>query len=74
MGLKGKTSLPWNPQSNAILEKIHQVLADGSTLFEPEDLDMNKEEEDPFEEYLSMPSYAILCAFLTKHTDTLQDS
>ena len=34
MGLKEKTSLPWNPQSNSILERIHQVLGDCLTTFE----------------------------------------
>ena len=28
IGLKTKESLAWNPQSNTILERIHQVLAD----------------------------------------------
>ena len=28
IGLKSKENLPWNPQLNAILEIIHQVLAD----------------------------------------------
>ena len=28
MGLKQRPSSSWNPQSNAILERIHQVLAD----------------------------------------------
>ena len=34
MGLKKNTSLPWNPQSNSILERIHQVLQDCLTTFE----------------------------------------
>ena len=34
MGLKEKISLPWNPQSNSILERIYQVLADCLTDFE----------------------------------------
>ena len=34
MGLKEKKSLRWNPQANAILERIHQVLQDCLTTFE----------------------------------------
>ena len=67
MGLKDKTSLPWNPQSNSILERIHQVLADCLTTFELEELNINEDEEDPFEEYLTMASYAIRCAFHKTH-------
>ena len=59
MGLKEKTSLPWNPQSNSILERIHQVLGDCLTTFELDELDINEDEEDPFEENLTMSSYAI---------------
>ena len=47
MGLKEKTSLPWNPQSNAILKRIHQVLADCLTSFDLEDLDVNGEKKIP---------------------------
>ena len=59
MGLKEKTSLPWNPQSNSILERIHQVLSDCLTTFELDELDIPEDEDDPFEEYLTMASYAI---------------
>ena len=47
MGLKEKTSLLWNPQLNAILYKIQQVLVGCLTPFELEDLDIDKEKEDP---------------------------
>ena len=68
MGLKEKTSLPWNPQSNSILERIHQVLGDCLTTFELEELDIDvDEEEDPFEEYLTMATYAIRCAYHKTH-------
>ena len=59
MGLKEKTSLPWNPQSNSILERIHQVLADCLTAFKLEDLTINEDEDNPFEEYVTVASYAI---------------
>ena len=67
MGLKEKTSLPWNPQSNSILERIHQVLGDCLTTFKLDELDIPEDEEDPFEEYLTMASYAIRCAFHKTH-------
>ena len=63
MGLKGKESLPWNLQSNAILKRILQVFADCLVLFKREDLDIDAEDEDPFEAYLEMASYAIRSAF-----------
>ena len=45
MGLQEKTSLPWKPQSNSILEWIHQVLTDYLTTFELEELDINEDED-----------------------------
>ena len=33
MGLKHCPSNAWNPRSNAILERIHQVLVDGLVTF-----------------------------------------
>ena len=67
MGLKEKRNLPWNPQSNAILKRIHEVLTYCLTTFKVEDLGIDKEEEDPIEEYLLMASYAIQCAFHNTH-------
>ena len=59
MGLKQCPSNAWNPQSNAILERIHQVLADGLVTFDLENKLINVNEEDPFDEYLTAVSYAI---------------
>ena len=67
MGLEEKTCLPWNLQSTAVLERTHQVLADCLTTFELEERDIDKVEEDPFKEYLTIVSYAIQCAFHTTH-------
>ena len=50
MRQKEKTSLPWNPQSNVILERIHQELVDCLTTFELKEKDFNKQDEDPFKE------------------------
>ena len=52
MELKEKTGLPWNPQSNSILERIHQVLGECLTTFELDELDINEDELDTFGEYL----------------------
>ena len=53
MGLKEKKSLPWNPQANAILERIHQVLQDCLTTFELDNVKIPDEGDkslDPFKE------------------------
>ena len=67
MGLIEKTSLPWNPQSNAILERIHQILADCLRTCELEDKEIDPTEEDPFEEELAAAAYAIRCGFHAAH-------
>ena len=67
MHLKIKTSLPWNPQSNAVLERIHQVLQDMLLTFELDDADIDEEDEDPFEDYLAHAAYAIRCGFHASH-------
>ena len=45
----------------------HQVLRDYLTTFELEELNIDKDEKTPFEEYLTMASYAIRCAFHKTH-------
>ena len=70
IGLKEKTSLPWNLQSNDILERIHQVLTDYLVSFELEDMDIDSDNPDPFEEYLTMASYAISSVFHKTHGHT----
>mmetsp|Transcript_53643 Transcript_53643/g.61010 ORF Transcript_53643/g.61010 Transcript_53643/m.61010 type:complete len:157 (-) Transcript_53643:66-536(-) len=67
IGLKAKESLTWNLQSNAILERIHQVLADCLVSFELEDVNNDSDDPDPFEEYLAMALYAIRSAFHKTH-------
>ena len=59
-----KKSLPWNPQANAILEGIHQVLQDCIVTFELDHVDIPEEGNkslalDPFAEYSSNTAYAI---------------
>ena len=67
MGLKEKPSLSWNPQSNSILERIHQILADCLRTFEMEDMDIAKDAADPFEECLTNAAYAIRCGYHATH-------
>jgi hypothetical protein len=54
-----KPSNAWNPQSNAILENIHQVLADGLLTFDLKGTPINEGKDDPFEECLSAVSSAL---------------
>ena len=67
MGLKAKGSFASNPQSNAILKRIHQVLADCLVSFELGDMDINSDNPDPFKEYLATASYAIYSSFHKTH-------
>ena len=67
MGMKPKPSLAWNPQSNAILERVHQVLSDGLLVFDLEGTPIDVDEPDPFEEYLAAVSYAIRSSYHQSH-------
>lgn len=67
MGMKQKVSLPWNPQSNSVLERMHQILADCLRTFELEEKEIDSNEADPFEEYLAQAAYAIRCGFHATH-------
>ena len=57
MGLRKKPSGAWNPQSNSILERVHQVLGDSLRTFNLEERDLHP--QDPFEEFLTATAYAI---------------
>ena len=63
MGMKRKTSHPLKPKSNVILERIHQVLVNGLQVFDFENMDIDPNEEDPFNEYLQLVAYAIRGAY-----------
>jgi len=67
MGLKPHRSNTWNPQSNSILERIHQVLADGLRAFDLDGAEISPEDDDPFDEYISSVSYAIRSAYHQTH-------
>ena len=67
MGLKKYPSNIWIPQSNAILERIHQVLADGLVTFDLEGTLIDEDNVDPFDEYLTAVSYAIRSSYHQSH-------
>ena len=67
MGMTPKRENSWNPQSNSILERIHQVLSDGLRVYDLENIDIDPEDDDPFDEYLSAVSYAIRSSYHQTH-------
>ncbi len=68
MGIKTKPSTTYNPQSNGIIERVHQVLNDSLRTFELEKQELD--ESDPWNPFLSAAAYAIRSTY---HT-TLQAS
>ena len=67
MGVKKCPSNAWNPQSNAILEQIHQVLVNGLVTFDLEGTHIDEYKEDPFDEYLTVVSYTIGSSYHQSH-------
>ena len=65
MGLKQRPSSSQNSQSNAILERIHQVLADCLRFFNLDErmINDNDQDIDPFEEYLAAAAFSIRCRY-----------
>jgi hypothetical protein len=62
-GLKTKTGTSYNPQSNGVIERVHQVLGDMLRTFELEDRDLDA--KDPFGSFLSAAAYAIRSTYHT---------
>jgi transposase InsO family protein len=62
-GLKAKPTTAWNPQSNGIVERVHQVLNDGLRTFELENRELD--ENDPWTPFLSSVAYAIRSTYHT---------
>lgn len=62
-GLAKKTSLEYNPQSNGIIERVHQVLGDMLRTFELEERELD--EDDPWGEFLSAAGFAIRSTYHT---------
>ena len=67
MGLEKYPNNAWNPQSNSILEQIHQVLADRLVIFDLEEALIDLKKFDLFEEYLSVVSYTIRSSYHQLH-------
>jgi hypothetical protein len=67
-GLKKKPSTEYNPQSNGIIERVHQVLGNVIRTFELENRELD--DSNPWDEFLSAAAFAIRS---THHT-TLEAS
>ena len=63
MGLDPKESGAWNPQSNAILERIHQVFGNSLQTFNLDDVELHPEE--PWEEFITSTAYALRSTYHT---------
>jgi hypothetical protein len=61
--MKKKRSLEYNPQSNGIIERVHQVLGDMLRTFQLEERELNN--DDPWSEFLAAIGYAIRCTYHT---------
>ena len=62
-GLKEKPSTAYNPQSNGIIERVHQVLNNTLCTFELENRELN--EDGPWTEFLSATAFAIRSTYHT---------
>jgi transposase InsO family protein len=56
-GMVRKTSTEYNPQSNGIIERVHQVLGNALRNFELETRELD--EQNPWDEFLSSAAFAI---------------
>jgi transposase InsO family protein len=63
MGIKPVRSLEYNPQSNGIVERVHQVLGDMLRTFELEERELD--EHNPWSEFLTAAGYAIRSTYHT---------
>ena len=63
MGLKKQRSLSYNPQSNGIIERVHQVLGNIFRTMELEEEELDKKQ--PFEPFLAAAAYAIRSTYHT---------
>lgn len=62
-GITQKPTTDYNPQANAILERVHQVLGNSLRTFELEKQELPK--ENPFEPFLTATAYAIRSTYHT---------
>jgi hypothetical protein len=63
MGIKTKPSTTYNPQSNGIIERVHQVLNDSLRTFELEKRELS--ETEPWSPFLTAVAYAIRSTYHT---------
>ena len=63
MGIKAKRSTAYNPQSNAIIKRVHQVLGNAPRTFELEKRKLD--EKNPFEPFLTATAYTIRSTYHT---------
>jgi len=63
MGLTPAIGNIWNPQPNTISERIHHVLTNGLRLFNLKNADIDQEDDDPFDEYISSVCYDIRSSY-----------
>jgi hypothetical protein len=63
MGIKTKISTEYNPQSNAIIERVHQVLGNALRTFELEKRELDT--INPFEPFLTATAYAVRSTYHT---------
>jgi transposase InsO family protein len=62
-GLETRTETSYNPQSNGVIERIHQVLGDMLRTFELEERELDM--KDPFTSVLSAAAFAIRSTYHT---------
>ena len=63
-GVKGKPIMVRNPQGNAIVERVHQVISNIIRAFKLEDNYLD--EEDPWKDILSATAFTVRSPFHTK--------
>ena len=63
MGINKKPITEYNPQANAMIERVHQVLGNALRTFELEKQQLN--ETNPFEPFLTATAYAVRSTYHT---------
>lgn len=63
MGITPKISTLYNPQSNTIIERVHQVLGNALRTFEFENRELD--EKEPFEPFFTATAYATRSTYHT---------